>query len=91
MLVLPSTLRLLAARWIESGHFPLSNMYESLLFLAWGITAVHLVVTERDGFSKSAIPGALAAPTASHGGGSDVDGAPTGASARYRARAGVEE
>jgi len=55
---------LLAARWIESGHFPLSNMYESLLFLAWGITAVHLVVTERDGFSKSAIPGALAAPTA---------------------------
>ena len=30
---------LLAARWVESGHFPLSNMYESLLFLAWGITA----------------------------------------------------
>ena len=54
---------LLTARWVESGHFPLSNMYESLLFLAWGITAVHLVVTERDGFSKSAIPGALAAPT----------------------------
>jgi len=54
----------LAARWVESGHFPLSNMYESLLFLAWGITTVHLVVTERDGFSKSAIPGALAAPTA---------------------------
>lgn len=54
----------LAARWVESGHFPLSNMYESLLFLAWGITTVHLVVTERDGFSKSAIPGALSAPTA---------------------------
>ena len=55
---------LLAARWVESGHFPLSNMYESLLFLAWGITGVHLYVTERDGFSKSAVPGALAAPTA---------------------------
>jgi len=55
---------LLTARWVESGHFPLSNMYESLLFLAWGITAVHLVVTERDGFSKSAVPGALSAPTA---------------------------
>ena len=55
---------LLAARWVESGHFPLSNMYESLLFLAWGITGVHLVVTERDGFSKSAVPGALSAPTA---------------------------
>ena len=39
-------------------------MYESLLFLAWGITAVHLVVTEREGFSKSAVPGALSAPTA---------------------------
>mmetsp|Transcript_6212 Transcript_6212/g.26935 ORF Transcript_6212/g.26935 Transcript_6212/m.26935 type:complete len:461 (-) Transcript_6212:196-1578(-) len=55
---------LLAARWVESGHFPLSNMYESLLFLAWGVTGVHLVVTERDGYSKSAVPGALAAPTA---------------------------
>ena len=44
---------LLAARWVESGHFPLSNMYESLLFLAWGITGVHLYVTERDGFSKT--------------------------------------
>jgi cytochrome c-type biogenesis protein CcsB len=31
---------LLSARWIESGHFPLSNMYESLMFLAWGVTAV---------------------------------------------------
>ena len=28
------------------------------------ITGVHLVLTERDGFSKSAVPGALAAPTA---------------------------
>ena len=55
---------LAAARWVESGHFSLSNMYESLLFLAWGITGVHLVVTERDGFSKSAVPGALSAPTA---------------------------
>ena len=43
---------LLAARWVESEPFPLSNMYESLLFLAWGITGVHLVVTERDGFSN---------------------------------------
>jgi cytochrome c-type biogenesis protein CcsB len=34
---------LLAARWIEAGYFPLSNLYESLFFLAWGITAMHLV------------------------------------------------
>jgi cytochrome c-type biogenesis protein CcsB len=39
-------------------------MYESLLFLAWGITGVHLAVTSRDGFSESAVPGALAAPVA---------------------------
>jgi len=37
---------LLGARWLEAGYFPLSNLYESLLFLAWGITTVHLV-TER--------------------------------------------
>jgi ABC-type transport system involved in cytochrome c biogenesis permease subunit len=39
---------LLAARWAESGHFPLSNMYESLLFLAWGITGrgLHSLTSE---------------------------------------------
>ena len=26
---------LLILRWVESGHFPLSNLYESLLFLSW--------------------------------------------------------
>ena len=35
---------LLGLRWIESGHFPLSNLYESLLFLAWGFTAFHLLL-----------------------------------------------
>jgi cytochrome c-type biogenesis protein CcsB len=34
---------LLGARWIEAGYFPLSNLYESLFFLTWGITAVHLI------------------------------------------------
>lgn len=29
---------LLGSRWITSGYFPLSNLYESLLFLAWCIT-----------------------------------------------------
>lgn len=27
----------LILRWLESGHFPLSNLYESLLFLSWGL------------------------------------------------------
>ena len=34
---------LLGSRWIEAGYFPLSNLYESLFFLVWGITAIHLV------------------------------------------------
>jgi len=29
---------LLGLRWLNYGYFPLSNLYESLLFLAWGIT-----------------------------------------------------
>ncbi len=34
---------LLGARWIDAGYFPLSNLYESLFFLAWGIAVVHLL------------------------------------------------
>ncbi len=34
---------LLIARWIEGGYFPISNLYESLFFLAWGLTTLHLV------------------------------------------------
>lgn len=34
---------LLVLRWWQSGHFPLSNLYESLVFLAWAFTALHLV------------------------------------------------
>jgi cytochrome c-type biogenesis protein CcsB len=35
---------LLALRWYESGHFPLSNLYESLMFLSWSLTLIHLFV-----------------------------------------------
>ena len=35
---------LLLIRWLTSGHFPLSNLYESLLFLSWSFTAFHLVL-----------------------------------------------
>lgn len=43
---------LLLARWFTSGHFPLSNLYESLLFLSWGFTAFHLImeITSRSDF-----------------------------------------
>ena len=35
LLSILSLTTLLIVRWIESGHFPLSNLYESLLFLSW--------------------------------------------------------
>jgi cytochrome c-type biogenesis protein CcsB len=34
----------LILRWWESGHFPISNLYESLCFLAWGCTLTQLLV-----------------------------------------------
>lgn len=35
---------LLLGRWVTAGHFPLSNLYESLLFLSWSFTALHLLL-----------------------------------------------
>jgi len=52
---------LLLARWIEAGYFPLSNLYESLFFLAWGITAVHLIA---ENMSRSRLVGVATAPVA---------------------------
>jgi cytochrome c-type biogenesis protein CcsB len=37
-------LTLLILRWKESGHFPLSNLYESLMFLAWSLSTFHLIL-----------------------------------------------
>nr|YP_010998500.1 cytochrome c biogenesis protein [Restrepia trichoglossa]WPM86659.1 cytochrome c biogenesis protein [Restrepia trichoglossa] len=33
----------LAIRWISSGHFPLSNLYESLIFLSWSLSIIHMI------------------------------------------------
>nr|YP_009641512.1 cytochrome c biogenesis protein [Schrebera capuronii]QBS54163.1 cytochrome c biogenesis protein [Schrebera capuronii] len=33
----------LVTRWIYSGHFPLSNLYESLIFLSWSFSLIHIV------------------------------------------------
>lgn len=56
-----STATLLAARWIEAGYFPLSNLYESLFFLAWGITTMHLIA---ENMSASRLVGVVTAPVA---------------------------
>ncbi|MFN6519263.1 MAG: c-type cytochrome biogenesis protein CcsB [Nostoc sp. CreGUA01] len=52
---------LLGARWIEAGYFPLSNLYESLFFLTWGITTVHLIA---ENSSRSRLVGVATAPVA---------------------------
>ena len=52
---------LLGARWLEAGYFPLSNLYESLFFLVWGITAIHLLA---ENMSKSRLVGVATSPVA---------------------------
>ncbi|MEG4863465.1 MULTISPECIES: c-type cytochrome biogenesis protein CcsB [unclassified Microcoleus] len=52
---------LLGSRWIEAGYFPLSNLYESLFFLVWGITAIHLVA---ENMSRSRLVGVATTPVA---------------------------
>nr|AMK95819.1 cytochrome c heme attachment protein [Gilia brecciarum] len=34
---------LLVTRWIYSAHFPLSNLYESLIFLSWSFSIIHIL------------------------------------------------
>nr|YP_009972187.1 cytochrome c biogenesis protein [Kuepferia otophora]QNH70424.1 cytochrome c biogenesis protein [Kuepferia otophora] len=35
---------LLVTRWIYSGHFPLSDLYESLIFLSWSFSLINIVL-----------------------------------------------
>ncbi len=35
---------ILCSRWIVAGYFPLSNLYESLLFLTWSLLTLYLYV-----------------------------------------------
>jgi len=52
---------LLGLRWLNFGYFPLSNLYESLMFLAWGITFISLIVQEQ---SKVSLIGSMTSPLA---------------------------
>ncbi len=52
---------LLGSRWLEAGYFPLSNLYESLFFLAWGITVIHLLA---ENMSRSRLVGVATSPVA---------------------------
>ena len=35
---------LLGWRWLENGYFPLSNLYESLMFFTWGMTLITVIL-----------------------------------------------
>lgn len=52
---------LLGARWLEAGYFPISNLYESLFFLTWGLTTMHLIA---ENMSGSRLVGVFTSPLA---------------------------
>ena len=59
---------LLLLRWKTSGHFPLGNLYESLLFLSWSSTFCHFVILnfyfDRKKIFISQITGCITSPCA---------------------------
>lgn len=50
---------LLLFRWVEENHFPLSNLYESLIFLSWSFTTIHIVLEK---ITDSKIIGVVISP-----------------------------
>jgi cytochrome c-type biogenesis protein CcsB len=50
---------ILCSRWIVAGYFPLSNLYESLLFLTWALLTVYLYIELR---TNSNLIGAVLLP-----------------------------
>jgi len=49
----------LFSRWLGEGYFPLSNLYESLIFLSWGISTLHLFIESK---TKSRLIGSISVP-----------------------------
>jgi cytochrome c-type biogenesis protein CcsB len=54
-------LTFLILRWIDAGHFPLSNLYEALMFLSWCFTLIHLML---ETFTKNLLVSCISSPTA---------------------------
>ena len=52
---------ILGSRWIVAGYFPLSNLYESLLFLTWTLLTIYLYLENK---TKSKLIGAVLIPVA---------------------------
>ena len=50
---------ILCSRWVVAGYFPLSNLYESLLFLTWILLTVYLYIETK---TKSKLIGSVLIP-----------------------------
>jgi cytochrome c-type biogenesis protein CcsB len=49
----------LFSRWVGEGYFPLSNLYESLIFLSWSISTIQLLIETK---TQSRLIGAISTP-----------------------------
>nr|YP_009514531.1 cytochrome c heme attachment protein [Lygodium microphyllum]AXG76129.1 cytochrome c heme attachment protein [Lygodium microphyllum] len=49
------TTALMITRWIDSKHLPLSNLYESLIFISWSSSLIYFILAlkDRDGWSST--------------------------------------
>ena len=52
---------ILCSRWVVAGYFPLSNLYESLLFLTWTLLTIYLFLETK---TKSKLIGSILIPVA---------------------------
>ena len=52
---------ILCSRWIVEGYFPLSNLYESLLFLTWTLLTIYIYIEFK---TKSKLIGSILIPIA---------------------------
>nr|YP_009397398.1 cytochrome c biogenesis protein ccs1 [Dasyclonium flaccidum]ARW66584.1 cytochrome c biogenesis protein ccs1 [Dasyclonium flaccidum] len=51
----------LSIRWVHNGYFPLSNLYESLVFLTWCLTFTQIFIEQK---TQSQLIGAIGIPIA---------------------------
>nr|YP_009470196.1 cytochrome c heme attachment protein [Fritillaria tortifolia]YP_009470445.1 cytochrome c heme attachment protein [Fritillaria verticillata]AVF91919.1 cytochrome c heme attachment protein [Fritillaria tortifolia]AVF92251.1 cytochrome c heme attachment protein [Fritillaria verticillata]UCU11277.1 cytochrome c heme attachment protein [Fritillaria tortifolia]UCU11327.1 cytochrome c heme attachment protein [Fritillaria tortifolia]UCU11443.1 cytochrome c heme attachment protein [Fritillaria tort len=65
---------LLVIRWIYSGHSPLSNLYESLIFLSWSFSIIHMIPKIRNNQNYLSV---ITAPSAIFTQGFATSGLPT--------------
>ena len=50
---------ILSSRWVVAGYFPLSNLYESLLFLTWTLLTIYIYVENK---TRSKLIGSILIP-----------------------------